>query len=339
MFIGKRTNGNYFIEYFDHKTNSIRRISTGTKSRNLAIKFQSRLSQNLEIEEPDNGYKISEFRDEYLKFAKTLFAPSYYRSTELSFKQFINYLGKDISIKKIDTRLVQEFITIKSAKANQAARMYLRTLKAAFNRAIDWEYIERNPFCKIKVSKPLKVMPIFLSEYDFQKIVDLTNRYSLRELFTVAFYTGMRLGEIVNLRWEDVNLEDRIIVVKNTSTFMTKNKKDRIIPISKKLLEIFYSLKNKIIDSNHGVYVFLGPRRLKFNSDYVTKKFKDSVKLSTINQEVHFHTLRHSFASNLVQRGVSLYVVKELLGHEDIKTTQIYAHLQRENLFTAVDML
>jgi len=85
--------------------------------------------------------------------------------------------------------------------------------------------------------------------------------------------------------------------------------------------------------------VFLGPRRLKFNSDYVTKKFKDAVRLSIINQEVHFHTLRHSFASNLVQKGVSLYVVKELLGHEDIKTTQIYAHLRRENLFEAVNLL
>ena len=74
------------------------------------------------------------------------------------------------------------------------------------------------------------------------------------------------------------------------------------------------------------------PANIKFNNDYVTKKFKKAVREAELNDKIHFHTLRHSFASRLVQRGASIYVAKELLGHSDVKTTQIYSHLEQSNL-------
>jgi site-specific recombinase XerD len=78
---------------------------------------------------------------------------------------------------------------------------------------------------------------------------------------------------------------------------------------------------------------------IKLTEDYVSRKFKKAVKKANLSNKIHFHTLRHSFASNLVQNGVDLYVVKELLGHEDIRTTQVYSHLQTDNLFKAVKLL
>ena len=78
---------------------------------------------------------------------------------------------------------------------------------------------------------------------------------------------------------------------------------------------------------------------IKLNEEFVSKSFKQAVRDAKINDKIHFHTLRHSFGSNLVQKGVSLYVVKELLGHEDMKTTQIFSHLQQENLIQAVNLL
>lgn len=71
--------------------------------------------------------------------------------------------------------------------------------------------------------------------------------------------------------------------------------------------------------------VFFRYEGIKLNEDFVSKQFKKSVRAAGLNDKIHFHTLRHSFASMLVQRGVSLYVVKELLGHEDLSTTQIYS--------------
>jgi len=78
---------------------------------------------------------------------------------------------------------------------------------------------------------------------------------------------------------------------------------------------------------------------IKLNEDYVSKQLKKAVRDSGLNDNIHFHTLRHSFASRLIQKGASVFVVKELFGHEDIKTTQIYSHLQTENLAEAINLL
>jgi len=86
-------------------------------------------------------------------------------------------------------------------------------------------------------------------------------------------------------------------------------------------------------------FVFNRYEGVKLNESYISKRFKKSVRTAKLNDEIHFHSLRHSFASALVQRGVSLYAVKELLGHENIKTTQIYSHLQQHNLSIAVHLL
>ena len=86
-------------------------------------------------------------------------------------------------------------------------------------------------------------------------------------------------------------------------------------------------------------YVFQKFKGVKLNQACVSKDFKKAVKKSNLNERVHFHTLRHSFASNLVQKGASIYVVKELMGHDNISTTQIYSHLRKENLIDAIRLL
>lgn len=85
--------------------------------------------------------------------------------------------------------------------------------------------------------------------------------------------------------------------------------------------------------------IFYCRENIKLNEDFVSKQFKKAIRAAKLNDKIHFHSLRHSFASALVQRGISLYVVKELLGHGNIKTTQIYSHLQKDNLMDAVNLL
>jgi integrase/recombinase XerD len=96
---------------------------------------------------------------------------------------------------------------------------------------------------------------------------------------------------------------------------------------------------NKVNNVNNNNYIFSRVMDIKLNEDYASKQFKKAVRDSGLNDNIHFHTLRHSFASRLIQKGASVFVVKELLGHEDIKTTQIYSHLKTENLAEAVNLL
>ena len=92
------------------------------------------------------------------------------------------------------------------------------------------------------------------------------------------------------------------------------------------------------MENRKGDYVF-SKSGILFRQEFISKKFKKAVRASGLSDKIHFHTLRHSFASNLVQNGVSLYVVKELLGHESISTTQIYSHLNQDNLVNAISKL
>ncbi|HZW40650.1 MAG TPA: tyrosine-type recombinase/integrase [Ignavibacteriaceae bacterium] len=98
-------------------------------------------------------------------------------------------------------------------------------------------------------------------------------------------------------------------------------------------------MRHQLISIKNDDYIFSKLKDVKLNEDYVSKQFKKAIRAAQLNDKIHFHTLRHSFASNLVQAGVSLYVVKELLGHSEINTTSIYSHLVADNLSSAVALL
>ena len=108
--------------------------------------------------------------------------------------------------------------------------------------------------------------------------------------------------------------------------------------MSEKVRAILFRRFNSALHSP-GEVVFYNVKGKMLYHDLVSKQFKKVVRKSNLSEKIHFHTLRHSFASLLVQKGVSLYVVKELLGHEDLATTQIYSHLQKQNLMDAVNLL
>lgn len=276
---------------------------------------------------------LSDFKDEYITYSQHSKSSSYIkRSIEPAFKFFIEFIGnkplKEISLKEIDN-----FIISKYKHSPSSAALYYRTLKAAFNKAIAWEYIELNPFTKIKAPKMAKSLPVFISEEELNSILNKTEAQFLKEIFTVAFFTGMRIGEILNMKWNWIDTTQNIIIIKNSSTFKSKSKKERIIPIHNKVNEILSRQKQ------NSAFIFYRYVGIKLNEDFISKQFKKSVRAAKLNDNIHFHTLRHSFASNLVQKGANLYVVKELLGHEDIKTTQVYSHLTQSSLITAVHLL
>jgi len=338
MFIGRRKNGVYFVEVFDSSLNKIRRISTGTRDKSQAKKFLS----NFIIDPPQKpkyaAVTVNDFRDEYLKFVASSYSSNYLKSIILSNRQLIGAVG-NIELTQINTKNLQAFFTQVYNRSPKAAELYLRTLKASFSRAVDWNYLEQNPFKKVKLPRPPKSYPLFITESQFNDLILHCREEFLKNIMMVAFYSGMRLGEITNLQWSQIDLQNKTIVVRSNSTFTTKSKKDRVIPICNKIYNLLKELRDNSFQTKDSVYVFEKINGIRYLNDHISKSFKKALLKSSLDKKLKFHSLRHSFASNLIQRGVSLYVIKELLGHSDISTTQIYSHLQHENLIEAIKRL
>jgi len=338
MNLLKRKNGIYYIQYFDIEENRIRRISTGEKIKKNAYKFLSEFRSNLKSRSSVKNTSIKKFKDEYMIFMRRTHSQKYLSSINLSFNQLIHFTG-DVPLKQITPKVTQSFLSETYARTKTGAVLYCRTLKASFTRAIDWSYLEENPFIKARLPKMEKSFPVFITERELEIIMGNASSKILKDLFFTAFHTGMRLGELVNLRWIAVDLSRKILTVKNDESFSTKSKRERIIPINKRLLSELNRKYQKEILNTGTAYVFQKVNDVKLNQECVSKDFKKAVRKSKLSERIHFHTLRHSFASILVQKGASIYVVKELMGHSDISTTQIYSHLRKENLIDAIHLL
>ena len=311
------------------------------------------------------------FMEEYNKMIKLNRSKSYYVSVCSSFKHLIEFFGYGKSIQTIGLKDVENFLTQlqhnvskrsslssgepASSNRSEGYRVYFRTLKAAFNKAKDWGYVKENYFTKVKLPKRQKLAPVFINSDQLSAISNQIKNEIVKDVVVFAFYTGMRLNEIVNLRWKNVDLNKRIITV-GDDKFLTKVRNQRFIPICSETLSIFEKKKSRkivpirndfVFCKSNGVrsfdkaqdFVFSKTDGTKFTGDYISKIFKLACKTANLDNAIHFHSLRHSFASNLVQRGVPLYTIKELLGHSSISTTEIYSHLNMESLREAVKKL
>ncbi len=308
-------------------------------SKKNNLEFPIRKSKSLPVPTQQDVPKISsmmlsKFKEEYLEYSKQSKTKHSIDSIKLSFNQFIKFTG-DLSLNKISAKLVDQFVNTTYARSKSAANLYYRSMKAAFTKAVNWEYIPENPFKKVKAPKVPRAFPSFISIEELNKIIEQEPREFLRNIYSTGFYTGMRLGEILSMKWSWIDLQKNIITVKCNDAFTAKGKKERIVPINPVLRNILV----KVIPFAKDDFVFKKFIDVRFNENFVSKSFKKALRKAGIDESIHFHSLRHSFASNLVQKGASLYVVKELLGHEDFKTTQIYSHLKKEDLMVAVNLL
>jgi len=169
--------------------------------------------------------------------------------------------------------------------------------------------ISDNPLTKVKPFTVPETVPTFFTTEMLKDIV----------LFDVN--TGLRIGELVNVKWSDVDMGNRVIRVWQTGDFTTKSKRDRNLPMNDTVFNLLTTKKRT------GEHVFSTQDGKQMDSVYISKKFKKYVRRVKLGEQYTFHSLRHTFASHLVQRGVSLYIVSKLLGHSNLKTTEIYAHL------------
>jgi integrase len=202
----------------------------------------------------------------------------------------------------------------------------IAALKAMFNLAIRNQKAITNPMKLVKLLKEENIKLRILTDEEKKVLLDCCNE-PMKRIVLFALTTGLRRGEILGLKWEDVDFTHRIITVRHT-----KSGKDRIIhirPFIEKIIRECYT-------STDGVYVFCSGKKQRYKA--IDDLFANIVKRTGLPR-FSFHSLRHSAASDMLDMGVDIVTVKEILGHSDLKTTLRYAHSKEANKMEAIDKL
>lgn len=227
----------------------------------------------------------------------------------------------------------------KKRLSNRSKNYAIALTRQVFNFAIRNElFAGDNPAARFdELKKEDNRRMKFLSDEELNNLLEELKKhsYSVYLMALISADCGLRAGEIFKLTWADVSLEEKMLFLRDT-----KNGKNRFAYMTNRVAEELSKLEQK----NGNEFIFQS--RLGNKIEHVSRTFERAVKALGLNdgiidrrQKVVFHSLRHTFASRLVQKRVSLYEVKELLGHSDIAMTQRYSHLANETLREAVARL
>jgi len=207
----------------------------------------------------------------------------------------------------------------------------LSNLKKAFNLAMrEWEWCEGNPVARVSMEKENNKRDRWLSEEEEQRLLSRCAPW-LSAVVEFALHTGMRMGEIIELSWRGVDHVRRTVTI-----FRSKNGERRTIPVNDTVLQILKEkAKVRSLDLDR---VFCSKALTPMESGHLRRAFRLALRKGKI-EDFHFHDLRHTFATRLVQAGVDLYKVQRLLGHKSPLMTQRYAHHYPESLRGGVEIL
>ncbi len=237
----------------------------------------------------------------------------------------------------LTTQRMEQFkSTLLKDYAPTSVNIILRHLKAALSKAVSWNYLEENPLKEVRLVRIPEKEGVFLTLGDIEKLRRVMESGLYRDLIETGLYTGMRVSEIRNLSWDNIDFVGMKIRVRNTESFTTKSKRERTVPLHPKLADLL-ALRVQV---DHSPFVLLRSDMKQVDTGTANKKFKGYCDLAGVNSRFHFHALRHTFASHLAMSGVSLYFIQKILGHRSIETTaRTYARLQPDPLLSAVKVL
>lgn len=276
----------------------------------------------------------------YLKIEKGL-SPNSINSYKRDLVQYLKFItGEKIeTLNDIDRYTILSFMQNQReiGKSNNSIIRMISSLRKFHQYLKQEELTETDPMLLVDTPKKAQTLPKVMSMSEVEKLIDISDTskpLGLRDrtMLEVMYATGVRISELVSLRLDELHLPMSMIQTKG------KGDKERIIPIGdtaiywmKQYLELSrpkLSMKN----AEEEPYVFLNSRGGTLSRQGVWKKIKKLVKQANIKSDVTPHTLRHSFATHLLENGADLRIVQELLGHSDISTTQIYTHITKHRL-------
>jgi integrase/recombinase XerD len=274
---------------------------------------------------------------DYLKVEKGLSRNSLLSYTQ-DLKKYVTYLQE----KKIESPLgisrkdIGDFLfSLRSRLSAQSISRLLSTLKNFHRFLVREKILSSNAADLIETPKLEKKIPSFLNFDEIKKILKEPNIKNVqgirnRGILELMYATGLRVSEVSLLKVSDINLEIGFIKCKG------KGSKERIVPlgdVAKHFLEKYLKeARPKLLGKRISIYLFLAQGGKHLSRQSIWKMIKKTVAKACIRKRVTPHTLRHSFATHLLERGADLRSVQEMLGHSSITTTQIYTHINQRRL-------
>ena len=327
MGIYKRGNV-YWIDLYDQNHQRIQESSQSSSRRDAEKLYALRKSEILRgIYKQPVKMTLGEFGERYMEHAKAN-KRSWLRDEQM-LANLLEYFGKERQLADVTPVEIEGYKVSRRAEVSgSTVNRELALLKRMFNLAITWDlFLNANPVRKVKFFREFNTGLRVVSPEEEKSLLENASPY-LQDLIRFALNTGLRVGEVFSLPWSNVDLKKGILTV-----FSPKTEKLREVPINaetRKVLEAWcLGKKNELVFYNPET----GKRFVDLKAGFALACTKAKI------EGVTWHTLRHTFASRLVNSGVDIVTVKELLGHSSISVTMRYAHTNFDSKRAAVEKL
>lgn len=274
----------------------------------------------------------------YLKVERGL-SENTINSYGIDLKLFLEYLRENEipSFKQVNKEVIVNYMQSEknNNKANSSILRSVSSLRKFFQYLAQEKIIEKDPMLLIDTPKKKQHLPQVLTKEEVEKLLRSPNTGQVlglrdRAMLELIYATGLRISEIINLKLEDLHL------TMGTLQTLGKGHKERIVPVGDEAIKwvncYLEEARPKLLKQKRSNYLFLNFHGNNLTRQGVWKNLKAEVRKAGIQKNITPHTLRHSFATHILENGADLRIVQELLGHADISTTQIYTHLSNKQL-------
>lgn len=270
-------------------------------------------------------------------------------------KKELNYSNMTINSYESDLKIFRDFLVLRNYNylnmnkdmimeylkyldnlkyQNKSISRMLSSIRSFYNYLEEVKVINNNIFLSIRNPKVSKKLPNYLSIVETENILDSMkedNNKDIRDkcLFELMYSTGLRVSEVSNIKIKDIDLKEKSIRV------LGKGSKERIVyfgDVCLNYIDKYLNIRNEFIKNSDIEYLFINDNGEKLSRQSIEYIINKIMKKSLINHKMSPHTLRHTYATHLLDNGADLRSVQELLGHDNLNTTEVYTHVSKEYL-------
>jgi len=336
----KRKDSGLWWMIFRHNGKKIQK-SLETSDKKLAKAIEAKIITDIvegKYYEKPTGHNKSfqQLMDRFMKEHAPKVSVNMQKSYASSLKHLIPFFG-DLNLLSISRKKISEYKVLRLDEGARPSSLNreLAMVSKAFTLALeDWEWISGNdkPFSKMPYEKENNERDRWLAADEEKRLLENSPEW-LREIIAFALNTGLRQGELLSLEWNRVNLFRKTILIQKT-----KNGKPKTVPLNRYAMDVIDQKSDQKVRRLNNDFVFVSSHGTRIDRHNLRRAFNNAVEKSEI-ENFKFHDLRHCFCTKLAQRGVDIYKIAKLAGHEDIRMTQRYAHHCPESLRDGVEAL